>query len=161
MAVGEQIPSAVLFACTQNAIRSPIAAALMRHFYGNKVFVASVGVRSGEADHFVSAVMDEIGIDMRRHRPQCFEDLEDANFDLVVSLSPEAHHRALESGTAATPDRHRHRILPPLADRGNRCWQLIGKCGTGSWARSGSGSAREARPGYERCRCHADAAQNA
>jgi protein-tyrosine-phosphatase len=96
MSLAEEIPSAVLFACTQNAIRSPIAAALMRHFYGNRVFVASVGVRSGEADPFVSVVMDEIGIDMRQHRPQSFEDLEDANFDLVVSLSPEAHHRALE-----------------------------------------------------------------
>ena len=96
MASAEEIPSAVLFACTQNVIRSPMAAALMRHFYGNRVFVASVGVRSGEADPFVGVVMDEIGIDMTRHRPQSFEDLEDANFDLVVSLSPEAHHRALE-----------------------------------------------------------------
>jgi protein-tyrosine-phosphatase len=96
MASAEEIPSAVLFACTQNAIRSPMAAALMRHFYGNRVFVASVGVRSGEVDPFVSVVMDEIGIDMTRHKPQSFEDLEDANFDLVVSLSPEAHHRALE-----------------------------------------------------------------
>lgn len=68
----------------------------MRHFYGSRVFVASVGVRSGEVDPFVSAVMDEIGIDVGRHKPQSFEDLEDANFDLVVSLSPEAHHRALE-----------------------------------------------------------------
>jgi protein-tyrosine-phosphatase len=94
--LAEEIPSAVLFACTQNAIRSPMAAALMRHFYGSRVFVASVGVRSGEVDPFVSAVMDEIGIDVGRHKPQSFEDLEDANFDLVVSLSPEAHHRALE-----------------------------------------------------------------
>jgi protein-tyrosine-phosphatase len=96
MASADEIPSAVLFACTQNAIRSPMAAALMRHFYGSRVFVASVGVRSGEVDPFVSAVMDEIGIDVGRHKPQSFEDLEDANFDLVVSLSPEAHHRALE-----------------------------------------------------------------
>jgi len=94
--LAEEIPSAVLFACTQNAIRSPMAAALMRHFYGSRVFVASVGVRTGEVDPFVSAVMDEIGIDVGRHKPQSFEDLEDANFDLVVSLSPEAHHRALE-----------------------------------------------------------------
>jgi protein-tyrosine-phosphatase len=94
--LAEEIPSAVLFACTQNAIRSPMAAALMRQFYGSKVFVASVGVRCGEADPFVGVVMDEIGIDISRHKPQSFEDLEDANFDLVVSLSPEAHHRALE-----------------------------------------------------------------
>jgi protein-tyrosine-phosphatase len=73
-----------------------MAAGLMRHFYGSKVFVSSVGVRTGDIDPFVVAVMDEIGIDMSRHRPQSFDDLQDTSFDVVVSLSPEAHHRALE-----------------------------------------------------------------
>lgn len=68
----------------------------MKHLYGSKVTVASVGVREGEADPFVAAVMDEIGIDLTRHKPQTFEGLEDFQFDIVVSLSPEAHHRALE-----------------------------------------------------------------
>src|SRR6476619_4151632 len=90
------LPSAVLFACTQNVIRSVMAAAIMRHFYGRKVYVASCGVRPGTADPFVATVMDEIGIDIGKHRPQGFDDLEDSSFDLVVSLSPEAHHRALE-----------------------------------------------------------------
>lgn len=90
------LPSAVLFACTQNVIRSPMAAAIMRHFYGHKVYVASCGVKPGQADPFVTAVMDEMGIDMAKHRPQGFDDLEDSSFDVVVSLSPEAHHRALE-----------------------------------------------------------------
>jgi protein-tyrosine-phosphatase len=94
--VVEDVPSAVLFACSENAIRSPMAAGLMRHFYGSKVFVSSVGVRPGDIDPFVVAVMDEIGIDMSRHKPQSFDDLEDTSFDVVVSLSPEAHHRALE-----------------------------------------------------------------
>lgn len=90
------LPGAVLFACSHNAIRSPMAAGLMRHFYGHKVFVDSCGVRPGETDPFVAAVMDEIGIDLARHRPQGFDDLEDSSFDIVISLSPEAHHRALE-----------------------------------------------------------------
>jgi protein-tyrosine-phosphatase len=90
------LPGAVLFACTQNAIRSPMAAGLMRHFYGHRVFVASCGLKPGETDPFTVAVMDELGIDLSRHRPQGFEDLEDLSFDVVVSLSPEAHHRALE-----------------------------------------------------------------
>jgi protein-tyrosine-phosphatase len=86
----------VLFACSENSIRSPMAAGLMRHFYGSKVFVASAGVRMSEIDPFAVAVMEEIGIDLSRHRPQSFDELEDTSFDLVVSLSPEAHHRALE-----------------------------------------------------------------
>lgn len=91
-----ELPSAVLFACTQNVIRSVMAAAIMKHFYGHKVYVASCGVKPGTVDPFVAAVMDEMGIDLGKHRPQSFEDLEDSSFDLVISLSPEAHHRALE-----------------------------------------------------------------
>jgi protein-tyrosine-phosphatase len=90
------LPSAVLFACTQNVIRSVMAGAIMRHFYGHRVYVASCGVKPGAADPFVAAVMDEMGIDIGKHRPQGFEDLEDSSFDIVISLSPEAHHRALE-----------------------------------------------------------------
>ena len=90
------LPSAVLFACTRNAIRSVMAAAIMKHFYGHKVYVASCGLKPGERDPFVTAVMDEMGIDVAKHRPQGFDDLEDSSFDIVVSLSPEAHHRALE-----------------------------------------------------------------
>ncbi|MFO1121557.1 MAG: low molecular weight phosphatase family protein [Hyphomicrobiales bacterium] len=90
------LPSAVLFACTQNVIRSPMAAAIMKHFYGHKVYVASCGVKPGQPDPFVTAVMEEMGIDMGKFRPQGFDDLEDSSFDLVISLSPEAHHRALE-----------------------------------------------------------------
>jgi protein-tyrosine-phosphatase len=88
--------TSVLFACTYNAIRSPMAEALLKHFHGHRLFVDSVGVREGDVDPFMVAVMDEIGIDMTRHRPKTFEDLEDTSFDLVVSLSPEAQHRAVE-----------------------------------------------------------------
>ncbi|HEY7749198.1 MAG TPA: arsenate reductase ArsC [Aestuariivirgaceae bacterium] len=90
------MPNAVLFACSENAIRSPMAAGLMHRFYGSRIFVSSVGVRTGEIDPFAVAVMEEIGIDLSRHKAQSFDGLEDMNFDIVVSLSPEAHHRALE-----------------------------------------------------------------
>ncbi|WP_451985817.1 arsenate-mycothiol transferase ArsC [Azospirillum endophyticum] len=89
--------TSVLFACTYNMIRSPMAAAMMRHYHGARVYVDSVGVREGdEVDPFAVAVMEEIGIDISKHRCRTFEDLEDTNFDLIVSLSPEAQHRAIE-----------------------------------------------------------------
>ena len=94
--MAEGIPSAVLFACSENSIRSPIAAGLMQHFYGSRVFVSSAGVRTSDIDPFAVKVMEEIGIDVSRHKAQSFEELEDTSFDIVVSLSPEAHHRALE-----------------------------------------------------------------
>jgi protein-tyrosine-phosphatase len=92
-------PQAVLFACGLNSVRSPMAAGLFRQMFGRTVYVGSAGVRKGELDPFAVAVMDEIGIDISRHRPQTFEEIEEwegLNFDLIVTLSPEAHHRALE-----------------------------------------------------------------
>ncbi|MEO1544648.1 MAG: low molecular weight phosphatase family protein [Pseudomonadota bacterium] len=89
-------PGSVLFACSLNSVRSPMAEALLQHLEGRRVYVASGGVRAGELDPFAVCVMDEIGIDMSKHKPHTLEDLHDTSFDLVVSLSPEAHHHALE-----------------------------------------------------------------
>jgi len=93
---GEELPGAVLFACTLNAVRSPMAAAIMRHLYGRFVFVESAGARRGELDLLAVEAMDEIGIEVGKHKPKRFEDLEDVSFDLIVTLSPEAHHKAME-----------------------------------------------------------------
>ncbi|WP_294535406.1 low molecular weight phosphatase family protein [uncultured Rhodoblastus sp.] len=90
------LPRAVLYACTQNSIRSPMAAALTRFLFGKSMEVASVGSRAGEPDGFAMAVMQEAGIDLSRHVPKIFEDLDNFDFDLIVALSPEAHRRALE-----------------------------------------------------------------
>lgn len=90
------LPSAVLFACTQNAVRSPMAEGYLKHLHGNRVYVDSVGVRGLDVDPFAVEVMREIGIDLTRHRQKTFDTLADTSFDVVVSLSPEAHHRALE-----------------------------------------------------------------
>jgi protein-tyrosine-phosphatase len=89
-------PSAVLFACTMNAVRSPMAAAILRHLSARQIYVESAGVRAGEPDPFVDVVMNEWGIDVSRHRPRTLSELDDTSFDLIVSLSPEAHHQALE-----------------------------------------------------------------
>ena len=93
---GEDLPDAVLFACSLNAVRSPIAAALMRHLYGKYVYVDSVGVKKGALDPFAEAVLREIGIETVPHSPKTFDELEDTNFELVISLSPEAQHKAVE-----------------------------------------------------------------
>jgi protein-tyrosine-phosphatase len=92
-------PQAVLFACGLNALRSPMAEAMMQHLFGRTIFVRSAGVRIGDLDPFAVSVMKEIGLDITRHRPATFEDLDEwegLNFDLIVTLSPEAHHKALD-----------------------------------------------------------------
>jgi protein-tyrosine phosphatase len=90
------LPSAVLFACTHNAVRSPMAEGLLKHLQGRRIFVDSAGLRPGVLDPFAVEVMDEIGIDISAHRPKTFDELEDESFDEIISLSPEAQHRAVE-----------------------------------------------------------------
>ncbi len=90
------LPGAVLFACNMNAIRSPMASALMRHLTNYRVYAKSAGVRMGENDAFAIAAMDEIGIDISDHEPITLSELHDTSFDLIVTLTPEAHHQALE-----------------------------------------------------------------
>jgi protein-tyrosine-phosphatase len=87
----------VLFACSHNVLRSPMAAELMRRRFGKLVWVDSVGVQAGgTVDAFAVAAMEELGCDISKHRPKSFDTLEDMNFDLIVTLTPQAHHRALE-----------------------------------------------------------------
>jgi len=91
-----ELPGSVLFCCTRNSIRSPMAEGILKMLHGRRIFVDSAGVRGGEVDGFAVAVMDEIGLDLTRHRAKTFDELEDTSFDLIVSLSPEAQHRAVE-----------------------------------------------------------------
>ena len=94
---------AILFACTMNAVRSPMAAAMLRHLTGGSVYIESAGGKAGELDPLAVEAMDEIGLAIGKHRPRRFEDLEDSSFDLVITLSPEAQHKAVElTRTAAT-----------------------------------------------------------
>jgi protein-tyrosine-phosphatase len=95
-APAQDLPGAVLFVCSMNAVRSPMAAAILRHLAGHRCYAVSAGVRAGEPDAFAIAVMDEIGIDIAGHKPSTLHDLHDTSFDLIVTLSPEAHHQALE-----------------------------------------------------------------
>jgi protein-tyrosine-phosphatase len=94
-----ELPGAVLFACNHNRVRSPMAEALMKLMFGDRVYVDSCGLRLDEDDDpdpFAVAVMDELGADLSRHRSKTFADLEEGAFDLVISLTPEAQHRAVE-----------------------------------------------------------------
>jgi protein-tyrosine-phosphatase len=93
---GGPLPRAVLYACTLNSVRSPMAEALTRFLYGASIRTSSAGLRAGAPDGFAMAVMDEAGMDILRHEPRSLEEIEDFDFDLVVTLSPEAHHCALE-----------------------------------------------------------------
>jgi protein-tyrosine-phosphatase len=90
------LPRSILFLCGQNVIRSPMAELLARRALPASIFVASAGVRAGERDPFVDAVLTEAGLSLGDRHPRSLDQLEDDYFDLIVTLAPEAHHRALE-----------------------------------------------------------------
>lgn len=113
-------PSAVLFACTMNAVRSPMAEALLKAVVGTRIYVDSCGVRHGDLDPFVIEVMGELDIDMGRHRPKTFDMLEDGFFDLIISLSPEAQHRAIEMTRTMACDIEYWPTLDATGAEGNR-----------------------------------------
>jgi protein-tyrosine-phosphatase len=116
-------PQAVLFACGWNSVRSPMAAAICKSLFGKSIYVGSAGVRKGELDPFAVAAMQEAGVDMSKHRPITFEELEEwegLNFDLIVTLAPEAHHRALELTRTLAADVEYWPMPDPTAADGSR-----------------------------------------
>ncbi len=114
------LPGSILFCCTYNSVRSPMAEAIMKYLHGKQVYVDSVGVRAQEVDGFVIAVMDEIGIDVTKHRAKTFDDLEDDSFDLIISLSPEAQHKAVDMTRTMACDVEFWNTLDPTIIEGSR-----------------------------------------
>jgi protein-tyrosine-phosphatase len=116
-------PQAILFACGFNSVRSPMAVGLFKQLIGPATYVASAGVRKRDLDPFAIAVMEEVGVDIGRHRPMSFEELEDwegLNFDLIVTLAPEAHHKALELTRTIAADVEYWPTPDPTAAEGTR-----------------------------------------
>jgi protein-tyrosine-phosphatase len=114
---------AVLFACGLNSVRSPMAEAIARHYFGKSLYVQSAGVRKGELDPFAVTVLDEIGIDAKKHKPRTLEELEEwegLNFDLIVTLAPEAHHAALDLTRTNAADVEYWPTMDPTIVQGSR-----------------------------------------
>lgn len=114
-------PQAVLFACGLNSVRSPMAESLLQQMFPQGLYVRSAGVRKGELDPFAIAVMAELGQDISTHKPQTFEELEDwegLNFDLIITLAPEAHHRALDLTRTLAADVEYWPTVDPTGTRG-------------------------------------------
>lgn len=118
-----RLPSSVLFACGFNSIRSPMAAAFMRQLH-RRIFVDLVGVRAAPIDPFTVAVMAEVGIDLSGHSPKTFAMLEDTSFDVVVSLAPEAQHKAVELTRTSACEVEFWPVFDPTAVEGSRAEML-------------------------------------
>ena len=116
-------PQSVLFACSLNSVRSPMAESLLQQMFPQALYVRSAGARKGELDPFAVAVMAELGQDISGHKPQTFEELEDwegLNFDLLITLAPEAHHKALELTRTLAADVEYWPTIDPTGTEGSR-----------------------------------------
>jgi protein-tyrosine-phosphatase len=114
------LPGAILFACSHNSLRSPMAEGIMKHLHGRRIFVDSVGVRAREVDPFAAEAMEEIGISIEDHHAKTFDELEDSSFDVIITLSPEAQHSAVEmTRTMACEVEFWHTFDPSIVE-GNR-----------------------------------------
>ncbi|WP_422030225.1 low molecular weight phosphatase family protein [Reyranella sp.] len=118
------LPSSLLFACSENSVRSPMAEALAKRLYGQRVYIDSVGVRASEVDGFAVAALDEIDIDVHRHHAKTFDDVDAASFELIVTLSPEAHHSALEFTRGTATEVEYWPMPDPSAVEGSREMRL-------------------------------------
>ena len=114
------LPPSVLFACSQNSVRSPMAEAMAKRLYGHTAYIDSVGVRASDVDGFAVSVLDELGIDVHRHHAKTFADVDPASFDLIVTLSPEAHHQALELTRSTAAEVEYWPVPDPSAIEGSR-----------------------------------------
>lgn len=117
-------PSSVLFACSHNSIRSPMAEIIMKSLYGHKIYVDSAGVSATDVDGFAIEVLDEIGLEGEQHSPKNFEDLEDDSFDLIIALSPEARNKAEELTKTMACDVEYWVTVDPSQVEGNREMRL-------------------------------------
>ena len=90
------LPSSVLFACTMNSVRSVMAEGILKRFCGERIYIDSVGKKAGERNGYMIEVMSEMGIDLSNHQSKTFDSLNDTSFDMIISLSPEAQHAAVE-----------------------------------------------------------------
>jgi protein-tyrosine-phosphatase len=118
------VPSSLLFACSENSVRSPMAEALAKRLYGQVLYIDSVGVRASEVDGFAAAALDELGIDVHRHHAKTFADVDPSSFELIVTLSPEAHHQALEFTRGAAVEVEYWPVTDPSATEGTREMRL-------------------------------------
>jgi arsenate reductase len=80
----------VLFICTANAARSPMAEGLVRSKCGDRFEVFSAGTLKSRVSTRAIRVMQERGIDISHHRSKTLDEMSGMTFDLSVTLCDRA-----------------------------------------------------------------------
>ena len=80
----------VLILCTGNSARSQMAEGLLRQLAGNRFEVFSAGTKPGTVRPEAIAVMNEIGIDISRHRSKHVDEFAGQHFDYMLTVCDNA-----------------------------------------------------------------------
>lgn len=108
-----------------------MAEALLKRLAGDRIFVDSCGLKRPpdrfvdpalmlEVDPLAAEVMAEVGCDLTGYQVKTFDELQDDSFDLVISLTPEAQHRAVEMARGRAAEIEYWPIHDPTLTEGSR-----------------------------------------
>lgn len=84
----------VLVLGQDNACRSQMIAALMKHISFNRIEVHSAGVSPGKIDERVLKVLQEIGVNVDDQKPSSLNEFIHTHFDVIITTSAAARERA-------------------------------------------------------------------
>lgn len=110
----------ILFACSLNSVRSPLAEGVAKHILGRRVYVDSAGLKKTPRDPFVLAVLREIGVEFADDSPHTIEDVQFESFDLIVTLSQEARDHIAARVRASAVELVHWQIDDPTLSEGSR-----------------------------------------
>ena len=120
-----RLPGAVLYVCTLNKVRSPMAAGLTCKLYGEAMQVKSCGLEPSEdLDPMAGVVMGEVGVDLFAHQPVSFDTVRLGDFSVIVALSPEAWKQVQGAGADGGPEVEYWPVTDPTAGEGSREMRL-------------------------------------
>jgi len=81
----------ILFICTHNSARSQIAEGLVNVLHSDKFRAFSAGTVKSKVNPFAIKALEDMGIDISRHRSKSIEEFRGRLFDIVVTVCDNAH----------------------------------------------------------------------
>ena len=110
----------ILFACSLNSVRSPMAEGVAKEMFGRRIYIDSAGLRKAPRDPFAIAVLREIGVDISDDDPHAIEELDFESFDLVVTLSQEARETISQLARPTAVELMHWPVEDPTLSEGSR-----------------------------------------
>jgi ArsR family transcriptional regulator, arsenate/arsenite/antimonite-responsive transcriptional repressor / arsenate reductase (thioredoxin) len=91
-----RLPARVLFICSGNSSRSPMAEGWLNHLGDGRVTARSAGISPGTLHPLAVTAMAEHGVDISGHRPAQLSDFADDSFTRVITLCDRARENCGE-----------------------------------------------------------------